>query len=56
MSIGKTEFLSRPYTKEFNEGWDRIWGKKINPPVLERELEAGDWIGTTPYKPKEAAE
>jgi len=27
MSIGKTEFLSRPYTKKYNEGWEGIWGK-----------------------------
>ncbi len=48
MSIGKTEFVSRPYTKEYDEGWERIFGKK------KKEITVGEWRNkgtTTPYKP-----
>lgn len=61
----KKEFLSRPNTKEYDDGYDYIFGKKkkklgvitvgkwekqINPPVLEKDLKKGDWIGDNPYK------
>ncbi len=54
----KKEFLSRVYTPEYNDGWDRIFGvnkpvkkvkkkedKQVNPPVKEKDLKEGKWIG-----------
>jgi len=46
----KKEFLSRPITKEYSEGWERIFGKWINPPVMEKNTMDEEWIDEKPEK------
>ena len=43
----KKEFLSRPYTKEYNDGWEHIWNSKLLELVkdLKKDLSKKDTRG-----------
>ena len=43
----KKEFLSRPYTKEYNSGWEYIWNSKLLELVkdLKKDLSKKDTRG-----------